>query len=110
MVTRHFSSIPNNNLPGDDFSAYTHHNAFQSKFYEKVHFVKPIGNISKIDITWCLEPMIEVIYYLIYNYRHVEMNCNDIFFTFTLFPNRISNPNQITTSVTFSDMKGKEVC
>lgn len=60
MAIRHFSNILNNGLSGDDFSQYTHHNAFQSKFYEKVYFVKPIGNISKIDITWCLEPMIEV--------------------------------------------------
>ncbi|XP_031625679.1 nardilysin-like [Contarinia nasturtii] len=59
MANRHFSTIPNNQMPGDDFSKFTHHNAFQSKFYEKVYFVKPIGNISKIDITWCLWPMIE---------------------------------------------------
>lgn len=60
MVVRDFSTVPSNNLPGDDFSAYTHHNAFQSKFYEKVFFVKPLSNISKIDITWCMEPMIQV--------------------------------------------------
>lgn len=60
LMTRHFSGIPNNNLPGDDFSAYTYQNAFQPKFYEKVYFVKPISNTFRIDITWCLEPMIQV--------------------------------------------------
>lgn len=84
IVNRHFSNIPSNDLPGDDFTAYTHHNAFQSKFYEKVYFVKPIRNITKIDITWCLEPMTGV-------------------------SNRISDLNQPTTLVTSSGMKGKEV-
>lgn len=64
MVTRHFFNIPSNDLPGDDFSAYTHDNAFQSKFYQKVYFVKPIENISRIDITWCLDP-IEVAWHFI---------------------------------------------
>lgn len=61
MAARHFSTVPSNNLPGDDFSAYTHLNAFQSKFYEKVFIVKPISNISKIEITWCMEPTVQVI-------------------------------------------------
>lgn len=58
-MSKHFWDIPNNGLPGDDFSSFTHRNAFESKFHEKVYFVKPIGNVSKIDITWCLPPMIE---------------------------------------------------
>lgn len=60
MVERHFSTVPRNNLPGNDFSAFTHENAFQSRFYEKVLFVEPINNLTKIDITWCMEPMIQV--------------------------------------------------
>ncbi|XP_031638507.1 nardilysin-like [Contarinia nasturtii] len=59
MANRHFSTIPNNHLAGDDFSQFNHLNAFQSKFYEKVYFVESIDNISQIDITWCLEPMIQ---------------------------------------------------
>lgn len=48
-------------MPDDDFSAFTHLNAFQPKFYEKVFYVKPIRFGSKISITWCLEPMVKVL-------------------------------------------------
>lgn len=53
---KHFSDVPNNHLAGTDFGMWTHENAFQPKFHEKVFFVKPVGNISKIDLTWCLPP------------------------------------------------------
>lgn len=60
LVDKHFSSIPNNQLPGYDFSQFSNLNAFQTKFYEQVYFIKPIANITKIDISWCMEPMIQV--------------------------------------------------
>lgn len=60
LAVKHFSAIPNHKHDGDDLSLHTHKNAFQSKFHEKVYFVKPIGNVSKIDITWCLGPILPV--------------------------------------------------
>lgn len=59
LVVEHFSTIPNNELPGTDFTHYNHHNAFQSRFYDKAYFVQPIGNISKVDITWCMESQLK---------------------------------------------------
>lgn len=60
LVENHFSTVPNNHLDGLDFSKSNYSNAFQSRFYEKVFFVKPVGNVSKIDFTWCLPPQIPV--------------------------------------------------
>lgn len=55
----HFSSVPNNELPGLDFTPFTHENAFQPNFHEKVFFVKP--EVAKpcdgdmdITFTWCV--------------------------------------------------------
>ena len=59
LAEKHFASVPNNGLPSDDFSAIPHENVFQAKFHEKVYFVKPVGNISKIDITWCLPSVLK---------------------------------------------------
>lgn len=56
LVERHLSTIPNNGLPGLDFSHLTYENVFQPRFYEKVFFVKPIRDISRLDINWCLPP------------------------------------------------------
>lgn len=56
LVVKHYSNVPNNQLAGLDFALSTHENAFQPKFHEKVFFVKPVGNVSKIDLTWCLPP------------------------------------------------------
>lgn len=60
MVVEHFSGIVNNQMDGDDFTAFTHENAFRSEFSQKIYFIKPISNISKIDITWCLGPILQV--------------------------------------------------
>lgn len=83
-------------MPGDDFSAYTHHNAFQSKFHEKVYFVKPIGNVSKIDITWCLEPMIEVSWRIELEFATEKKKDFPLIHSIKFFfdQNRISNVNQ----------------
>lgn len=58
-MEQHFSTVPNNHMSGDDFSAFNHLNAFQLKFYEKVYYMKPIRSGSKMVITWCLEPMMK---------------------------------------------------
>ncbi|XP_055534870.1 nardilysin isoform X2 [Wyeomyia smithii] len=59
LTVKYFSNIPNNHLPGDDFSAFSEQNAFKPDFYEKVFFVKPKSNICKLDVTWCLPPSIK---------------------------------------------------
>lgn len=58
LIVEHFATVPNNELPGLDFSEYTHQNAFQPRFTDNVFFVQPIGNITKIDITWCMESLL----------------------------------------------------
>lgn len=60
LVVKHFKDVVNNQLEGEDFSSFTHQNAFTDKFHQKIYFVKPISNVSKIDITWCLGPILKV--------------------------------------------------
>ncbi|KAG4065756.1 hypothetical protein HA402_012434 [Bradysia odoriphaga] len=58
LVVEHFSDIPNNEMPGDDLSEWNHLNAFQDKFTEKIFVVKAVGNVTKVDITFCLESLV----------------------------------------------------
>lgn len=59
-MVKHFSDIPSNELSGDDFSMYTYRNTFQPKFHEMVYFIKPIGNVTKVELSWYLEPHVKV--------------------------------------------------
>lgn len=59
LVVNHFSGVVDNGLAGDDLTQFTSANAFQKTFFEQVYFIKPIANISKIDITWCLGPVVQ---------------------------------------------------
>ncbi|XP_062565638.1 nardilysin isoform X2 [Armigeres subalbatus] len=59
LTVKYFTGIPNNNLPGDDFSSYNEGNAFKSDFFSKVYYVKPKSNICRLDVTWCLPPSID---------------------------------------------------
>lgn len=47
-------------MPGDDFSAFNYQKTFQPNFYEKVYFVKQMSNNHRIDISWSIQPMIQV--------------------------------------------------
>lgn len=58
MLLEHFSDVPNNEIPKDDFSNLNHLNAFQDIFTNKVFVVKAVGNITKLDITFCLESLV----------------------------------------------------
>ena len=55
LAVHHFSDIPTNELPGSDFTSFTHSNAFTNDFTEKLFLVKPVANKTKIDITFCTE-------------------------------------------------------
>lgn len=59
LAVKHFAGIVNTEIDGDDFSKYTYENAFQAAFYEQVYFVKPIANVSRVDITWCMGPVVQ---------------------------------------------------
>ena len=59
LTVKHFMNVPSNNLPADDFSRFTHENAFKSDFYTKVYFVKPKANICRLDVTWCLPTVLK---------------------------------------------------
>lgn len=58
LVVEHFSDIPNNEVPEDDLSEWNHLNAFQEKFTEKIVVVKAVGNVTKVDVTFCLESLV----------------------------------------------------
>lgn len=49
--------MPNNRLPGNDFSKFSHLNAFQDCFSNQVYVVKPVANISKLELTFCMESL-----------------------------------------------------
>lgn len=55
LAVRHFADIPSNDLPGHDLSAFTHLNAFQTKFHEKVFFLKSMNESKTISFNWCIE-------------------------------------------------------
>jgi len=58
MLLEHFSDIPNNGLPGDDFSNFNHLNAFQDSFTDKIFVVQAVGNVTKLDVTFSLESIV----------------------------------------------------
>ena len=58
MLIAHFSDIPNNELPGYDFNHWNHLNAYQDTFTNKIFVVKPVGNITKLDVTFCLQSLV----------------------------------------------------
>lgn len=58
IVVKHFSDIPNNELPGNDFSSYNNTNAFSDEFYNNVIFVKPVSKTYKLELTWCLPSLV----------------------------------------------------
>lgn len=57
MAIEHFRDIPNNKQNGDDFTLLDYRDAFKPEFYEKVYFVKPVENVTKVELTWCLPAM-----------------------------------------------------
>lgn len=61
LVVRHWSDMPNNEMPGDDFGEFNHLNAFDEEFSTKVLLMKPVANITKLELTFCLPTMLKVI-------------------------------------------------
>lgn len=65
LTVRYFSAIPCNGLPAEDLTAvYSERNAFRDEFYNKLFIVKPISDVSQLDITWCLPPSVKVLWAL----------------------------------------------
>lgn len=60
MVLRHWSDIPNNGLAGDDFTHFNATNAFQDVFNDHVFVVKPVANQTKLEVTFCMESLLNV--------------------------------------------------
>lgn len=56
---KHFGDIPNNKLPGYDNSQFNHLNAFKDCFSNQVYVVKPTANLSKLELTFCMEPLVQ---------------------------------------------------
>lgn len=46
-------------MAGIDFSEWNHLNTFQDKFSEQVFVLKDVGNDMRLDITFCLESVVE---------------------------------------------------
>lgn len=57
IAVEYFQDIPRNNEIIEDFSSFDYRDAFRPEFYERVYFVKPIENVNKLELTWCLPPM-----------------------------------------------------
>lgn len=59
---KHFSDITNNEMAGDDFSVETQNweNIFKPIFTKKLFVVKPVANVLKVEITFCLPPLVKV--------------------------------------------------
>lgn len=60
LAVKHFSIIPNNQLPPVEFSAYSHENLCVEKFYNKTYFIKTALYGPELNIFWCLPPVIKV--------------------------------------------------
>lgn len=58
MLLENFSDIPSNGMAGDDFSNFNHLNAFQEIFTDTIFVVKAVGNVTKLDVTFCLESLV----------------------------------------------------
>lgn len=61
LAVKHFSDIPNNQLPPNDFSALTHENILVDKFYDKVFFVKSQLDNTVLNLFWSLPSSLRVI-------------------------------------------------
>lgn len=46
-------------MPGSDFSVWNHSNSFQDEFSKQIFVMKDVGNDMRLDITFCLEPVVE---------------------------------------------------
>ncbi|KAK7789977.1 hypothetical protein R5R35_006809 [Gryllus longicercus] len=55
-VVEYFSSVPNNNLPPDDFTPYIN-DSFSTPEFTKLYYVDPIKDICQVELTWALPPM-----------------------------------------------------
>lgn len=61
LVVRHWSDMPNNERPGDDYADFNHLNAFNEEFSSKLLLMKPVANVTKLELTFCLPTMLKVI-------------------------------------------------
>lgn len=57
-VLKYFSGIPNNNNKPDDISSFNEKNAFSDDFHNKVCYVLPKTEMSKVELRWCLPPVL----------------------------------------------------
>lgn len=54
LVLRHFADIPSNEIVAPDLSNFSYKNAFRPEFHEHAFFVKPVENVSKLELTWVM--------------------------------------------------------
>lgn len=60
LVVKHWSDMPSNELPGDDFGAFNHLNAFREEFSSKLLLMRPVANITKLELTFCVPSLLSV--------------------------------------------------
>lgn len=60
LVVKHWWDIPNNQLPGNDFSSFNNLNAFNANFSSKLVLSKSISNDTKLELNFCLPSVIKV--------------------------------------------------
>ncbi|XP_034942176.1 nardilysin-like [Chelonus insularis] len=56
-VKKCFSSIPSNNLPGDNFSNYVGTKSFDTTSFRRIYKIKPIKDVCQVEMTWVMPPL-----------------------------------------------------
>lgn len=61
LVARHWSDMPNNGLDADDFGAEARdpRSAFADEFSTQLCLMKPVANIQRLELTFCLPAMLD---------------------------------------------------
>ncbi|XP_066256356.1 nardilysin [Euwallacea similis] len=50
IILKHFSEVPNNNLPPDDYAEFI--DVFNTPEFNKIYHINPVKDLCQIDITW----------------------------------------------------------
>ncbi|GLV32816.1 Nardilysin [Carabus blaptoides fortunei] len=58
-VVNCFSSVPNNNLPKEDFSQYAE-GVFDSPAFRRLYYIKPVKDLCQVDLTFALPSLLNM--------------------------------------------------
>ncbi|XP_046617809.1 nardilysin-like [Neodiprion virginianus] len=49
-----FSTVPNNNLPPEDFSRFKGTQSFETPDFKRIYKIKPVKDVCQVELTWAL--------------------------------------------------------